>query len=107
MGGGPGLRAAGVGGLLVALRALTPAFYGYDGKGNVTGLVDALSGQVAAEYDDTPFGEMAVKAGAKVAESNPYRFSTKPVDPERGLYYYGFRCYALAGPPPGAGPSSA
>lgn len=100
VGAGPSQRAGGVGGLLAAWLpseaangALTPVFYGYDGNGNVTGLVDAISGQVVAEYDDTPFGEMAVKAGAKVAEHNPYRFSTKPFEPELGLYYYGFRYY--------------
>jgi RHS repeat-associated protein len=70
-----------------------PVLYGFDGNGNVTGLVDAVSGQVAARYDYTPFGQLAEKQGGELADRNRYRFSTKPQEEDLGWYYYGFRLY--------------
>ncbi|MDR1497785.1 MAG: hypothetical protein LBS59_05155, partial [Puniceicoccales bacterium] len=42
------------------------------------------------EYD--PLGNLTVSTGAW-ANTNVWRFSTKPFDVASGLYYYGFRCY--------------
>ncbi len=39
-----------------------------------------------------PFGELLTARGEYAAE-NPYRFSTKYVDAETGLHYYGYRYY--------------
>jgi RHS repeat-associated protein len=63
----------------------------YDGNGNLTSLRDANQA-IAAQYDYGPFGELLTARGDYAAE-NPYRFSTKYVDAETGLYYYGYRYY--------------
>ncbi|QOJ13653.1 MAG: RHS repeat-associated core domain-containing protein [Planctomycetia bacterium] len=43
------------------------------------------------EYD--PYGNTISKSGS-CADTNPFRFSTKFLDPETGLYYYGYRYYS-------------
>jgi len=93
--------AAGVGGLLsitsyhadgTASATYLPTF---DGGGNVTGLVDAASGAVAATYAYDPFGNLLATTGSQSAvDANPFRFSTKYFDSETGLYYYGYRYYS-------------
>ena len=65
----------------------------YDGNGNVVALVDASDGSNAAEYEYGPYGE-PLRATGPYADQNPFRFSTKYLDTETGLYYYGFRYYA-------------
>ena len=95
--------AGGVGGLLVIrqypevkspvvtrTRVYAPS---YDGNGNVTALVDLLTGQPAARYDYGPFGERVMVEGTAIAEANPFRFSTKYEDAESGWLYYGYRYY--------------
>ncbi len=82
----------GVGGLLairdhIEGKTFLPA---YDGNGNVTGLVDAASGTVAATYEYDPFGNLIAQTGA-YAQVNPFRFSTKYTDNESDLVYYGYR----------------
>lgn len=67
-------------------------FYCYDGNGNVTALVNASNGAVAANYEYGPFGEV-IRATGPMAKVNPFLFSTKYYDWETGLYYYGFRYY--------------
>ena len=64
----------------------------YDGNGNVVALVDASDGSNAAEYEYGPYGE-PLRATGPYADQNPFRFSTKYLDTETGLYYYGFRYY--------------
>ena len=68
-------------------------FYGYDGNGNVTTLVDAESTSVVAVYEYGPFGEVIRKSGP-FAVANPFTFSTKYEDDVTGHLYYGFRYYS-------------
>ena len=83
----------GVGGLLM-LTALTNGthFVAFDGNGNVAGFVAGLSGAQTAEYEYGPFGEL-IRLTGTMAAVNPFRFSTKYVDGEAGLIYYGYRYY--------------
>ncbi|MBK8915068.1 MAG: hypothetical protein IPM64_10800 [Phycisphaerales bacterium] len=116
--------AGGIGGLLAVLdtnnttttsddRSFT---YLYDANGNVGQLVEWASGaggasddewhagRLAARYEYDPYGNIvgpdadgdgniAEEAGPYAA-TNPFRFSTKYLDPETGLYYYGYRYYS-------------
>ncbi|MDZ4199030.1 MAG: RHS repeat-associated core domain-containing protein [Kiritimatiellia bacterium] len=88
--------AGGVGGLLfvtISTNSTTETFStAYDGNGNVTGLVGD-SGAWAAVYEYDPYGGLLRSTG-DMAESNPFRFSTKFFDAETGLYYYGYRLYS-------------
>jgi len=45
-----------------------------------------------AEYEYDPFGGIIKQTGS-AASANPFRFSTKYVDDETGLSYYGYRYY--------------
>jgi RHS repeat-associated protein len=67
-------------------------FYCYDGNGNVAALVNAANGNVAAQYEYGPFGEV-IRATGLMAKVNPFMFSTKFYDWETGLYYYPYRYY--------------
>ena len=91
--------AGGVGGLLFESQIAkpqtpNPVYVCYDGNGNVMALV-ATDGTISARYEYSPFGE-AVRATGPVAEANPLRWSTKLMDPESGLVYYGFRYYSAS-----------
>jgi RHS repeat-associated protein len=66
-----------------------------DEMGNVLALSDTASGALSASYQYGPFGEDLGSAGA-MARENPFRFSTKYVDNETGLIYYGMRYYQPA-----------
>lgn len=94
-------HAGGVGALLQitdhepsAPKAYLPS---YDGNGNVTALfyADASSSAAAcvAAYEYSPYGEFLRCEGA-FAKLNPFRFSTKFIDDETGLIYYGHRYYS-------------
>jgi RHS repeat-associated protein len=87
--------AGGVGGLLAVTRhaaqSTTHFFPTYDGNGNVSEYLDA-TGSIAAHYEYDPFGRTIVANGSQAADFS-YRFSTKPVDPATGLYYYGYRWF--------------
>ena len=67
-------------------------FCAYDGNGNVTALVKASDGTLAAQYAYGPFGEL-LRATGPMAKANPFRFSTKYQDDETDLLYYGYRYY--------------
>jgi RHS repeat-associated protein len=84
---GPG--AGGIGGLLNLAQSGQNYSYLYDGKGNVTSVINS-SQAVAAAYSYDPFGNLMAKTGTL---NQPYRFSTKPYDENTGLYYYGYRFY--------------
>ena len=43
-------------------------------------------------YEYSPFGKVIAKTGS-YADENTYRFSTKSIDVETDLYYYGYRYY--------------
>ena len=87
--------AGGVGGLLEVSyhgTAITNYFPAYDGNGNIAGLINAVDGTIAANYEYGPFGEVIRNSGS-MAKNNPLRFSTKYQDDESDLLYYGYRYY--------------
>jgi RHS repeat-associated protein len=83
--------AGGIGGLLARTDGNGSAFYHADGSGNVTALMNS-TGELVARYLYDPFGNLVGKWGP-LADANRYRFSSKEVHPQSGLYYYGFRFY--------------
>jgi len=83
--------AGGVGGLLSVSEGSNSYHYTYDANGNVSEVLNA-AGVVAAHYEYDAFGGTVQATGA-YAQSNEYRFSTKPFESETGLYYYGYRFY--------------
>jgi RHS repeat-associated protein len=82
----------GVGGLLGLKRGAAAYHYLYDGKGNVTGIIDAAQAP-ASGYSYDPFGLLLQKTGSL---EQPFRFSTKPFDEQTGLSYFGYRHYSPA-----------
>ena len=85
--------AGGVGGLLAVNVATNRVhFPAYDGNANIAGLVSAASGAITARYEYGPFAE-PIRVSGQVAKAMPLRFSTKHLDEETGLYYYGYRYY--------------
>jgi len=68
-------------------------FVAFDGNGNVSALIKAGDGTLAAQYEYGPFGEL-IRATGPLAFVNPFLFSTKFYDLETGLYYYGYRYYS-------------
>ena len=86
--------AGGVGGLL-AVRTGEGSYYpAYDNNGNIVSYTDD-SGAVVASYAYDAFGYTSAAFGP-LASTFAHRFSTKPLDSETGLYYYGYRFYAPA-----------
>jgi RHS repeat-associated protein len=83
--------AGGVGGLLAVTDSTGTYYPTYDGNGNISEYLDS-TGAVVAHYEYDPFGKTTVASGAK-ANDFAHRFSTKPLDPTTGLYYYIFRFY--------------
>jgi RHS repeat-associated protein len=86
--------AGGVGGLLAVMQSGANAgsyLYAYDANGNILGLVNNQSASVAT-YEYGPFGEV-VRSSGPLAGVNPFGFSTKYIDAENGLDYYGLRYY--------------
>ena len=82
--------AGGVGGLL-ALTTTTTSFYpAYDGNGNVSEYLNS-AGVVQAHFEYDPFGNLI--ANTDTNGDFPIRFSTKMLEDETGLYYYGYRDY--------------
>jgi RHS repeat-associated protein len=85
--------AGGIGGLVSVTnhstgRTLFPLF---DTMGNVTGLTDA-SGVLTASFRYAAYGELLEAVGVDAQECS-LLFSTKYLDSEVGLYYFGFRFY--------------
>jgi len=62
--------------------------YLYDGKGNVSALINGDQ-QVVASYAYDPFGLIMKQSGI----DQPYTFSTKEAQAGTGQYYYGYRFY--------------
>jgi RHS repeat-associated protein len=89
--------AGGIGGLLARSSGYsagnwsTHYFYHADGNGNVTYLVDG-SQALAASYRYDPFGNTIGSSGT-LANANVYRFSSKEVHVNSGMYCYGYRFY--------------
>jgi RHS repeat-associated protein len=90
--------AGGIGGLLgrtahsgTGGTNLTHAFYHADGNGNITSLIDDHQ-NIRASYKYDPFGNTISQSG-DLADANVYRFSSKEIHVNSGLYYYGYRFY--------------
>src|SRR6266571_4181271 len=89
--------AGGIGGLLGRSHGYssgnwtTNNFYHADGNGNVTYILDGSQTKVA-EYRYDPFGNTISSSGS-LAAANVYRFSSKEIHVNSGLYYYGYRFY--------------
>ena len=82
--------AGGVGGLVwasVGTASYTPA---YDGNGNIIAWIDLTTGTKIADNDYDAFGKPISISGTNPA---PFGFSTKYLDSETSLNYYGFRYY--------------
>ncbi|MBI5057975.1 MAG: hypothetical protein HZB61_15300 [Nitrospirae bacterium] len=77
----------GIGGLLSLKQSGQNYFYLYDGKGNVSALVDSTQNLVASYRYDV-FGRLLKRTGTL---DQPFRFSTKQYDEQTGLLYYGYR----------------
>jgi RHS repeat-associated protein len=91
--------AGGVGGLL-SMTSTNGAqagsyFYGYDGRGNVTVLLNATNGAEGARYEYGPFSEV-LRATGPLARFNRFCGSTKIQDEETDLLYYGYRYLSTA-----------
>ena len=83
--------AGGVGGLLAVSRADRLFLPFYDNLGNGVAYADA-TGSVVAAYAYDVFGRTISTEGS-LAEIFTHGFSTKLLDPETGLHYYGYRFY--------------
>jgi RHS repeat-associated protein len=79
----------GISGLLNLNQGGVNYSYLYDGKGNITNVLDN-SQNIVASYIYDPFGQRMSKTGIL---DQPYMFSTKEYDAETGLSYYGYRYY--------------
>ena len=93
--------AGGVGGLL-SVNLLSPvsaasAFLPcYDANGNIIAWTDG-NGSPAQRQDYDPFGNLVIVERLAITPADcsrlTYGFSTKPLDAETGLHYYGYRFY--------------
>ena len=70
----------------------THSFYHADGNGNITYLETSAQG-LAAYYRYDAYGNELNNVGT-LGAANAYRFSSKRIDVNTGLYYYGYRWYA-------------
>ncbi len=93
--------AGGIGGLLATEDVSTTSndrtfIYFYEPNGCVGQLVETTTGTnygtIAAKYEYDPYGKR-INSAAPGEYDQPYRFSTKPVDDETGLGYWGYRYY--------------
>ena len=66
----------------------------YDNNGNITRYIDE-NGATVAQYTYDAFGNLLDKSGS-MCDFFRHRFSTKYLDIEAGLYYYGYRFYSHA-----------
>ena len=66
-------------------------YYHADGNGNITFMMTAQQTE-AARYVYDPFGNELSHTGP-LADANHYRFSSKELHPNSGLYYYLYRYY--------------
>jgi RHS repeat-associated protein len=85
--------AGGVGGLLEVNDAANGVnFVGFDGNGNVGGLVKATDGTISATYEYGPFGEV-IRSTGTMAKANPFRFSAEYQDDETDRVMFPYRPY--------------
>ncbi|MBW2303308.1 MAG: RHS repeat-associated core domain-containing protein [Deltaproteobacteria bacterium] len=76
-------------GLLNLHRSGKDYSYLYDGKGNVSAVVDSTA-NIVASYQYSTFGRLLASTGSL---DQPFGFSTKRYFAELGLVYYGYRYY--------------
>ncbi len=96
--------AGGVGGLLAVstddqILGIRDYFYAYDGNGNVVANVDTQTGNLVATYEYNPFGERIRESYDQADLQNllgEIGFSTKIIDQETDMVYYGFRYYCAS-----------
>jgi RHS repeat-associated protein len=85
-------KGGGIGGLLSIKDSSDTYYYLYDGKGNVSAVIDDSNPEnVVASYRYDAFGNLIHESGTL---DQPFRFSTKRFDENTGLYYYGYRYYS-------------
>jgi RHS repeat-associated protein len=94
--------AGGIGGLLARSHGYsgstgawsTHHYYHADGGGNITAMADnhATTAALSASYRYDPFGRTLSQSGT-MAAANLYRFSSKEIHAQSGMYGYGFRFY--------------
>jgi len=85
--------AGGVGGLLAVNDTAATYYPTMDGNGNISEYLDSTS-TLVTHYEYSAFGEV-VASGTK-ANDFSHQFSTKQLDAETGLHYYGYRYYDSA-----------
>lgn len=91
--------AGGIGGMLARSDSYSSgtgnwsshSYYHADGNGNITCLLDSSQAKVAT-YKYDPYGN-TISSGGTLAAANTYRFSSKEINVNSGLYYYGYRWY--------------
>src|SRR5882724_2172012 len=89
--------AGGIGGLLARSSGYSSGnwsshnYYHADANGNITYLVSS-SQTLAASYRYDPFGNLITGSGS-LGSANVYRFSSKEIHVNSGLYYFGYRFY--------------
>ena len=82
-------QGAGVDEPLAMLKSGTTSYYEADGLGSVSSLSNS-SGALASTYVYDSFGRLQASSGTT---GNPYRFTSRELDVETGLYYYRARFY--------------
>jgi RHS repeat-associated protein len=82
----------GIGGLLSVRYSGSDYDYVYDGRGNVSAVLDG-QGRKQVEYAYDVYG---VRTGTRGTFDQPYQFSTKRYDARTGLVYFGYRFYVPA-----------
>jgi RHS repeat-associated protein len=83
-------EAGGVSGLLAVSDTTATYYPTFDGNGNVSEYIDS-TGIVVAHYEYDAFGK-TIASGLKTGDFS-HQFSTKQLDSETGLHYYGYRYY--------------
>src|SRR5881296_3662893 len=89
--------AGGIGGLLARSHGYSSGnftnhnCYFADGNGNITYMLNSSQSMVAS-YRYDPFGNLISSSGT-LASANVYRFSSKEIHVNSGMYYYLYRFY--------------
>ena len=89
--------AGGIGGLLARSDGYSSGnwtshnYYFADGNGNVTYMINSSQAMVAS-YRYDPFGKTISSSGS-LSAANVYRFSSKEIHVNSGMYYYLYRFY--------------
>jgi RHS repeat-associated protein len=84
--------AGGIEGLLLIKEGNSSYQVGYDGNGNVSTLIKTGTNTVEAIYEYDAQGNQ-IRSTGTYADRNPFRFSTKYIDVETELIYFGYRYY--------------